>query len=74
MPSFGSGPDPEASHGSGHYTRDELVDLLRYAAARHIEVIPEIDVPGHARAAIKAMAARHARLAAAVRHVAMAGG
>ncbi|WP_437970501.1 family 20 glycosylhydrolase [Sorangium sp. So ce260] len=66
VPSFGSGPDPEspASSGSGHYTRAEFVEILRYAKARHIEVIPAIDMPGHARAAVKAMAARHARLAA----------
>ncbi|WP_437675851.1 family 20 glycosylhydrolase [Sorangium sp. So ce131] len=66
VPSFGSGPDPDAaaSSGSGHYTRAELVEILRYAKERHIEVIPEIDMPGHARAAVKAMEARHARLAA----------
>jgi hexosaminidase len=34
------------------------VTLLRAATARHIEVVPEIDSPGHARAAIKAMEAR----------------
>jgi hexosaminidase len=38
---------------------------LRYAHARHIEVIPEFNVPGHARAAIVAMRARHQRLMAA---------
>ncbi|WP_438022533.1 family 20 glycosylhydrolase [Sorangium sp. So ce233] len=66
VPSFGSGPDPESprSNGSGHYTRAEFVEILRYAKARHIEVIPAIDMPGHARAAVKAMEARHARLAA----------
>ncbi|AUX31291.1 MULTISPECIES: family 20 glycosylhydrolase [Sorangium] len=66
VPSFGSGPDPAspASSGSGHYTRAELVEILRHAKARHIEVIPEIDMPGHARAAVKAMEARYARLAA----------
>ncbi len=63
VPSFGSGPDPAASHGSGHYTRQDYIDILRYARDRHIEVIPEFDFPGHARAAIKSMAARHARLA-----------
>ena len=64
VPSFGSGPDPDDSHGSGFYSRAAFIDLLRYARDRHIEVIPEIDVPGHARAAIKAMEARHARLTA----------
>ena len=48
----------EQSAGSGYYTQDEFIDILRYAHARHITVIPEIDVPGHSRAAIKAMAAR----------------
>lgn len=64
MPSYGSGPDPapDASSGSGWYTQDEYREILRYAAERHIEVIPEIDVPGHARAAIQAMKARARRL------------
>ncbi|WP_437580030.1 family 20 glycosylhydrolase [Sorangium sp. So ce887] len=67
VPSFGSGPDPDspASNGSGHYTRAEFVEILRHARARHIEVIPAIDMPGHARAAVKAMESRYARLAAA---------
>ncbi len=63
-PSLGSGPNPDNSNGSGHYTRGDFIEILRYAAARHIEVIPEIDVPGHARAAIRAMEARYHRLAA----------
>ena len=69
VPSFGSGPDPDpqVSPGSGAYTRDDLLAILRFANERHIRVTPEIDVPGHARAAIKAMAARHARLLAAGR-------
>ncbi len=69
VPSFGSGPDPDpaVSPGSGAYTRDDLLAILRVAGDRHIRVIPEIDVPGHARAAIKAMAARRARLLAAGR-------
>jgi len=66
IPSYGSGPDPSTgdSFGSGWYTRDEYMDILQYAAERHIEVIPEIDVPGHARAAIVAMKSRAARLEA----------
>lgn len=62
LPSFGSGPEPSAAPGSGHYSRNEFVELLRYAAERHIEVIPEIDLPGHARAAICSMQARYERL------------
>lgn len=64
-PSLGSGPTPDASAGSGYYTRAAYIDLLRFAAARHIEVIPEFDFPGHSRAAIRAMEARYQRLAAA---------
>ena len=66
VPSFGSGPDPDpaASNGSGFYTRADFVDILRHARSRHIEVIPEIDMPGPARAAIKAMQARQAGLMA----------
>ena len=30
-----------------HYTQDELRDLIAYAALRNVEIIPEIDVPGH---------------------------
>ncbi|MDL2356429.1 MAG: family 20 glycosylhydrolase [Pseudomonadota bacterium] len=64
-PSFGSGADVERSAGSGHYSAADFVAILRYAHARHIEVIPEFNLPGHARAAVVAMRARHDRLRAA---------
>jgi hexosaminidase len=64
-PAFGSGPIADASSGSGFYTRKDYIDILRYATERHIQVIPEIESPGHSRAAIKAMAARYDRLMAA---------
>jgi hexosaminidase len=65
QPAFGSGPDVGQPFGSGFYSRADYVEILRYAAARHIEVIPEIEMPGHARAAIKAMEARYRRLSQA---------
>jgi hexosaminidase len=67
IPSHGSGPfaDAKSSSGSGFYSQDDFVELLRFAHERHIEVIPEIDLPGHARAAIKSMEARHRRLTGA---------
>jgi hexosaminidase len=44
--------------GSGFLTTGDFEDLLRYADARHIAVIPEFDMPAHARAAVQAMARR----------------
>lgn len=40
-------------HG-GFYTADQLRELVAYAAARHITIVPEIEMPGHAQAAIAA--------------------
>ena len=37
---------------SGFYTQDEAREIVAYAAARGIEVIPEIDMPGHMKAAL----------------------
>jgi hexosaminidase len=64
-PSFGSGADVDASAGTGFYSAEEFIAILRYAHARHIEVVPEFNMPGHARAAVVAMRARHDRLRAA---------
>lgn len=64
-PAYGSGPDVDDAHGSGHYSHGDYLEILRYAAARHIDVIPEIEMPGHARAAVKAMEARTRKLQAA---------
>jgi len=38
-------------HG-GYYTQDEIKDIVHYAAVRGITIIPEVDIPGHSRAAI----------------------
>ena len=38
----------------GYYTQDEAREIVRYAAERFITVIPEIEMPGHAQAAIAA--------------------
>ncbi|MEY5043137.1 MAG: hypothetical protein RJA19_364 [Bacteroidota bacterium] len=40
-------------HG-GFYTREQVKDIVAYAAQRHITVIPEIELPGHSRAALAA--------------------
>ncbi|HEY0592135.1 MAG TPA: family 20 glycosylhydrolase, partial [Thermoanaerobaculia bacterium] len=40
-------------HG-GFYTQDEIREVVEYARQRHITVVPEIEMPGHAQAAIAA--------------------
>jgi len=39
---------------NGYYTVVQIQEILKYAAERHIEVIPEIDIPGHNWAALTA--------------------
>ena len=34
----------------GFYSEEEISDVVDYAASRHIEIIPEVDLPGHASA------------------------
>lgn len=58
---LGTGPYKTGS-GNGFYSREDFIEILKFASARHIEVIPEIDMPGHARAAIVSMRARYQRL------------
>lgn len=41
-------------YGPYSYTKEELKDIVDYAAQRHIEVIPEVDMPGHFVAALTA--------------------
>jgi hexosaminidase len=62
QPSFGSGPDINNPAGSGFYSKADYLEILKYATTRHITVIPEIETPGHARAAIKSMEARYQRM------------
>jgi hexosaminidase len=59
LPSYGSGPNVNVNSGSGYYSRADYIEILKYAKQRHITVIPEIETPGHARAAIKSMDARY---------------
>ncbi len=51
-PASVAGPPP-APYG-GFYTQREVREIVAFAAARHIMVVPEIDMPGHAQAAIAA--------------------
>ena len=40
------------NNGGGFYSQKDFKDIVEYAAARYIEVIPEIDMPGHVHAAL----------------------
>lgn len=50
------GPDKFAPDGryGGFYTQDDIRDVVAYAAARHIVVVPEIEMPGHSGAVLSA--------------------
>lgn len=56
-------PDNLTNSSNGYFSRQEYIDMLRYADSLGIRVITEIESPGHARAAIKAMNLRAKRLA-----------
>jgi hexosaminidase len=43
----GGKPYPHGRRYGGYYTQDELREVVRYAAERHITIVPEIDMPGH---------------------------
>jgi hexosaminidase len=43
--------DDETPYG-GYYTQEEIRDIVAYATARHITIVPEIDMPGHMLAAL----------------------
>eukprot|EP00804_Cyclotella_cryptica_P021355 CCRYP_001596-RA/>CCRYP_001596-RA protein AED:0.10 eAED:0.10 QI:1299/1/1/1/0.55/0.6/10/474/1295 len=55
LPQLGSGPDPVEGL---FYTREEFIDILKYAHARNVKIIPEFNMPAHARAAVISMEAR----------------
>jgi hexosaminidase len=38
----------------GFYTQDEIRDVVSYASARYVTIVPEIELPGHAKAALAA--------------------
>lgn len=61
-PAYGSGPNRNNTTGTGFLTKKDFIEILTFASERHITVLPEIETPGHARAAIVAMNARYNRL------------
>ncbi|NQZ25761.1 MAG: carbohydate-binding domain-containing protein [Colwellia sp.] len=55
QPQLGGG----VSDRDGYYSVADYQEILRMASKHHIQVIPSLDMPGHSRAAIKAMEARY---------------
>jgi len=56
---FGLDPAQSAAFGpdgryGGFYTQQDIRDIVAYAQARHITIVPEIDIPGHSSAALRA--------------------
>ena len=47
-----AGQNGEPQRYGGFYTQDEIRAIVAYAAERHITVVPELDMPGHAQAAV----------------------
>lgn len=48
------GTSNDGIRDGGFYTQEEVKDIVKYAAERYVTVIPEIELPGHASAAIAA--------------------
>ncbi|MGC1524291.1 MAG: family 20 glycosylhydrolase, partial [Steroidobacteraceae bacterium] len=46
--------EPGGARYGGFYTQEEVRGIVRFAATRHVQIVPEIDMPGHATAAIAA--------------------
>jgi hexosaminidase len=53
IPAVVAGSATPPSYG-GYYTQDEIRGIVAFAASRHVRIVPEIDMPGHAQAAIAA--------------------
>jgi hexosaminidase len=52
-----AGDKPEiydSTRYGGYYTQEQIRDVIKYASQRHITIIPEIEMPGHATAALAA--------------------
>ncbi|HEU4573692.1 MAG TPA: family 20 glycosylhydrolase [Chitinophagaceae bacterium] len=45
------GPDEPRSYG-GFYTQDDIKELVKYAQDRFVNILPEVDIPGHSLAAV----------------------
>lgn len=55
---LGAGVDSNSAV-NGYYSVSDYTEILQAATARHIQVIPSLDMPGHSRSSVKAMQARY---------------
>jgi hexosaminidase len=46
--------DPDGKRYGGFYTQNEVREIVQFATSRHVQIVPEIEMPGHATAAIAA--------------------
>ena len=53
-PTMGNRNKPDGKPYAGFYTQEDLKEVVAYATKLHINVVPEIEMPGHAAAAIAA--------------------
>jgi hexosaminidase len=53
-PPYGNRNSDDKKRYGGFYTQEQVRELVAYASARHITIVPEIELPGHAAAAIAA--------------------
>jgi len=45
-------PPDEPRHYGGFYTQDDIRDLVKYAKDRFVNILPEVDIPGHSMSAV----------------------
>ena len=45
---------PDGQRYGGFYTQEDAREIVRYAQERFIEIVPEVDIPGHSQAAVAA--------------------
>lgn len=53
-PPYGDRNSSDGQRHGGFYTQEQIREIVAYASARHITIVPEIEMPGHAVAAIAA--------------------
>ncbi|MGW4977577.1 beta-N-acetylhexosaminidase [Streptomyces mirabilis] len=55
LATYGGSTQVGGGHG-GYYTKADYKEIVRYASSRYLEVVPEIDMPGHTNAALASYA------------------